>query len=96
MGIAQLAGSPVKVLQNHLRLRERDPAINGRLVRLIKDDRVVEDIVDLHDAVGRVCESVSRDIGPEVSRPQNVDRTRSILKRPVGGTVSFVARPVIV
>ena len=59
-GILKLSGAAVEVFEDDLWPGEGDPAFAAELFG------VVEDVVDLHDAVVRVAELVAGDVGAVV------------------------------
>jgi len=54
--ISQLSGVTIKILEDHLRSGERNPAM------LSKFKRIVKHIVNLHDAISRASQLVPRNV----------------------------------
>ena len=88
--VTQLARVPVEVLKDNVRLGKCDPSLFANPLR------IVEHVVDLHDAIAGAFQLIPRDVGAKVARPKNVDFARAVFEFAVGLAVAFVAGPVVV
>lgn len=83
-GVGEFSGLPVEILEDDLRVRIGDPAFVAQFLRL------VEDIVDLHDAVVRVESVQAWDVWQDVAAPADVAFAWAELELTGGWSVAFV------
>ena len=84
LGVGQFSGLPVEVLKNDLRVRISDPPFSTQFLRLI------EDIVDLYDAIVRVQSVQAWDVWEDVAAPADVAFARAEFEFARSWAVAFV------
>ena len=72
--VAQFSGKGIVELKDDLRVRKGEPTLAVTL------DRVIENVVDLHDAIMRKGPVCPRNVRHGVTRPSDVARARAVFE----------------
>ena len=84
LGVNEFAGTPIKVLEDHLRMRVGHQSLTTELLGHI------ENVVDLNDTKMRIESLEPWQVGKNVTAPSNVTLSRTKLEFPGGRAITLI------